>query len=183
MRFLLLLPALLAAGTASARDWNVDFDNSSIMFEFTQLGSAVEGKFDLFGTRISFDPDDLASASIVAEIDTTTFNSGNAQRDQGVAGADWLASSTFPTARFESTAVSLRDDGAYDIKGNLTIRDVSVAITLVSEIEIDGDQASATGQVELNRRDFSVGQGEFDDEKAVGLAVPVTVRIEATAAD
>jgi len=183
MRCFLLLTALLAAGNAVARDWQVDFDNSSIAFQFTQMGSPVEGRFDQFTTAIRFDPDDLASASIVSEIDIGSFDSGNSQRDDGVQGADWFNASEFPKARFASTGVSRRDDGGYDIAGELTIRGITVPVTLASRIEIDGDQATATGEVVLNRRDFSIGQGEFEADNAVGHRVPVTITIEATAAE
>ena len=165
---------------AHAADWAVDPDSSSIEVRYTQGGKEQTAQFESFTADITFDPADLGNASIIAEIDITSFSRGTSQIDGAVASAQWFAASDYPTARFESRSVEDAGGGDYRIEGDLTIRDTTLPVTLSGPITIDGAQAQAQVTVTLDRSNFGVGQGDFATDSQVGFDVPVTITINAT---
>jgi polyisoprenoid-binding protein YceI len=182
-----ILPlALLVAGSpnhAEARDWRMIEDESSLAFTFRQMGSAVRGTFEDFTTDISFAPDDLENASVTTEISIDSVDTGNAERDAGIVGGDWFETATHPTAGFQSTDFTHQGGNDYLVTGELTIRGISESIELPMTISIDGNSATATGTIELDRRTFEVGRGDWATDSAVGYDVVLEIEVVAEAAD
>lgn len=186
MRLPVLLPALLILATAipaTARDWRMVDDESSLTFTFRQMGSPVTGRFEEFTAAITFDPAAPGSASVTAAIAIGSVATGNAERDSGITGADWFDAASFPTARFVSTGFTASGGDAYAVSGELTIRDVTAAVVLPMTITIDGDRAVASGELELDRTTFGVGRGDWAADTAVGHAVVLHLELVATADD
>jgi len=187
--FALLAPALMAItivslpSSGSARDWQMIADESNLDFTFRQMGSAITGSFADFTTEITFDPDDLANASVTTEISIDSVSTGNAERDAGITGADWFDTETYPTATFTSTSFAHQEGDAYNVTGDLTIRGITETIELPMTITVDGDQATANGMIELDRRTFEVGQGDWASDAAVGYDVIIEISVAAQAAD
>lgn len=173
---LILIPSLSVHASA----WTVDQAESSIQFQFTQGANETNGRFEQFTANIVFDPADLSAAVITAEIDVTSFNSGNSQIDEAVQSADWLYASDHPMAMFTSTEVTEAGDGTYAITGDLVIRGQSLPVTLLGPIIIDGDTAEAVVEVTLDRAAHGIGQGDLSSGDQVGLQVPVTITIQAS---
>jgi polyisoprenoid-binding protein YceI len=174
---------LTLPGHGFARDWQMLPEESSLAFTFRQMGSPVTGQFENFTTDITFDPADLANASVVTEIVIDSVDTGNAERDAGIVGADWFDSATYPTAAFTSTGFSHDGGENYVVTGELTIRDITEMIELPMTISIDGDAATASGTLELDRRTFEIGRGDWASDAAVGYDVVLEIAVVAEAAD
>ncbi|HAI28113.1 MAG TPA: YceI family protein, partial [Thalassospira sp.] len=58
-------------------------------------------------------------------------------------------------------------------------RDVTREVILPFDLEIEGNEAKATGTVTINRTDFGVGQGQWADTSQVGDPVTIEIDIEA----
>lgn len=183
------LVVLLLAGCGSQADqsesgarqgWVVDVESSRLGFEGVQTGNKFAGEFEKFDAAIVFDPEDIGNARIKVEVDTGSAKTGDRQRDGALGGADWFAVKTFPKATFVSNDVELTGDGAYAANGTLTIRNVARDLRLPFTLAIEGDRATAEGEVTLTRTDFGVGQGEFATAQWAGLDVKVFFNIEAT---
>lgn len=173
----------VAAGEASASSspqWTVDYGASRLGFSATQNGAAFEGEFEKFDAKIAFDPEDPADASIDVTIDMTSAATGDKQRDSALPGSDWFKAKEFPTARYVADRVVKNSDGSYVAEGELTMRGMSRPVALPFALAVDGNVATAHGEVTLVRTDFGVGQGEFADDSWVGLEVKVSVAIEAS---
>ena len=170
-------------GDAVARDWQMIDDASSLTFTFRQMGSAVTGSFDTFSTDITFDPDDLPNASVTTEITIDSVDTGNAERDAGITGADWFDAATYPTATFASTSFAHAGGDDYVVTGDLTVRDITETVELPMTITVDGDQATASGTIELDRRTFEVGRGDWASDAAVGYDVILEIDVQAEAVD
>jgi polyisoprenoid-binding protein YceI len=169
--------------SGNARDWQMIADESNLDFTFRQMGSAITGSFADFTTEITFDPDDLAKASVTTEISIDSVSTGNAERDAGITGADWFDTETYPTATFTSTSFAHQEGDAYNVTGDLTIRGITETIELPMTITVDGDQATANGMIELDRRTFEVGQGDWASDAAVGYDVILEISVAAQAAE
>lgn len=78
-----------------------------------------------------------------ATIDATTANSGDATRDRRIRDADFLCINRYPTMTFQSTAVTKRSGNKWDLDGDLTIRDRTSPVTLVTRSPPSRDRARA----------------------------------------
>jgi len=178
--------ALLVAGgpdAAEARDWQMIEDESTLAFTFRQMGSAVRGRFADFTTDITFAPDDLDNASVTTEIAIDSVDTGNAERDAGIVGEDWFDTATYPAAQFESTDFEHQGGDDYLVTGELTVRDITEVIELPMTISIDGNRATANGTIEMDRRTFEIGRGDWATDTAVGYDVVLEIEVVAEAAD
>ena len=177
--------AVLAAGlfvpafSAQAAQWTVVPEASTLTVEGTQTGASFTGRFETFTANIDFDRDDPAVGTIRVQVDTGSFASGASDRDDMAVGEDWFAVDLFPQAQFVSDDIVEVEDGSYVANGDLTIRNVSLPVALPFRLEVDGSQAVAEGELTLDRLDFGVGQGDWENDSVVGTDVTVRFHIEA----
>jgi polyisoprenoid-binding protein YceI len=61
----------------------------------------------------------------------------------------------------------------------LTIRGTAKKLTLPFTLDVSGTTATAKGEINLNRTDFGVGQGDWSSGAYVGLNVGVTFTLVA----
>ncbi len=180
---LCLAPMILGCSDALAAEpaavWRVDQAKSTLGFSGTQTGKSFDGVFKRFEAEIRFEPANLEGSSIDVTVDTASAVTGDRQRDSALPGADWFASKTFPEARFVANRITKASDGSFLAEGDLTIRDVKRPLALPFTVEINGNDAIASGEVSLMRSDFGVGRGEFETGQWVGLDVRVTISIAA----
>lgn len=159
--------------------WRIDKDASALMFSGRQGDDEFTGRFGDFDAQIRLNPDDLASASIVAAVDLGSVDAGSSDRNQSLPEADWFDIARFPRATFRSSIVRATGQGAYAADGTLTIKGVDRAITLPFTLETEGDRAVANGQFTLDRSLFGIGRGDFAGPEWVDTAIGVTLHIEA----
>lgn len=160
--------------------WAVDYGASALKFTGLESGAKFEGVFSDFTAAISFDPDDLANATISVSVSTVSASTGNELRDSSLPGSEWFDVKNHPTATFTSTSV--RKVGAgYEADGALTIKNFKRPVTLEFSLDNDGHEAVAIGHVNLVRTDFGLGEASsWLDEEGVGLEVGVEFEIHAT---
>ncbi|WP_422745519.1 YceI family protein [Mycobacterium sp. WMMD1722] len=173
------------ASALSAGTWAIDPVHSTIGFSVRHLMvSKVRGTFDRFSGAITVGED--GTASVTAEIDVTSINTRNEQRDAHLKAADFFDAEKYPTATFTSTGV--RADGDhYALDGEFTLKGVTKAVTLdldfngVNPGMGHGEVAGFDATVVLNRRDFGI---DIDTPletggAVVGDKVTITLEIEA----
>jgi len=184
--FTVTLPlALVLTGAtvpAEARDWRMIEEESTLAFTFRQMGSPIRGTFDDFSADISFDPTAPEAARVRTEIRIDSVNTRNSERDAGIVGSDWFDTATYPTAVFESTSFSHAGGDDYAVTGLLTVRDITEEVTVPFTISVNGDTATAQGTIELDRRTFEVGRGDWASDAAVGYDVILEIEVQAAAA-
>jgi polyisoprenoid-binding protein YceI len=169
----------------SVGTWAIDPVHSSIGFSVRHLMvSKVRGTFDQFSGTITVGEDGTASVS--AEIDVTSIDTRNEQRDAHLKAADFFDAEHYPTATFTSTGV--RTEGnRYALDGEFTLKGVTKPITL--DLEFNGvnpgmghgEVAGFDATVVLNRKDFGI---DIDmpletGGTVVGDKVTITLEIEA----
>ena len=144
-----------------AATWNIDPVHSEVGFSVRHMMvSKVRGRFTKFSGQLVTAENPLQS-SVTAEIDLTSINTGQEQRDQHIQSADFFEVETYPTMTYKSTGIRV-EDGEYILDGDLTLKGVTKSVPLRLELQGFGEDAyggyragfTATG--ELNRRDFNV---------------------------
>ena len=176
---LLVLPLVLAATSAAARDWQVDPAKSSLTFKCSYQGEAFDGKFGKFTAAIAYDDADPASAKFDVSVDLASVDTQNSDRDDALAGADFFDSKKTPPAHFVTQSFAKAADGSIEAKGTLTIRDKSRPVTLKVHFAPSGNGATLDVDTTLKRLDF--GLGVSSDWNDVGRDVPVHGHLVLTA--
>lgn len=177
LRILFSLSVLLSSSPAFAQNWEVDTQASSVGFETRAFGADVIGEFPDWTAQITLDPEDLASASISAIVETASARSGNAQIDESMLSDEGLAPQTHPLARFVSDDIRASETG-YEAHGVMTIRGVEQVLILPFTLAIEDGHAIAEGQFEITRNDYNVGVPGWGDTAA---EVVIVLHIEADA--
>jgi len=118
----------------------LDPDHAFVLFRIDHLGlSQVIGRFNEIEANLNFDPDNIADLQLDGRIATSSIDLNNPTFESQLRGRDWLDSERFPDARFETTAVSQGPDGALSIVGDLTLRGVTLPITLAGRFNGGAD--------------------------------------------
>lgn len=177
--FIAALICGLLSAPAAAGEWHIDNADSHIAFHGSMLGVPVVGYFRQFTGKITFDPDDLENARVSIHVDMASVDSAHDERDTALALPEWFSAMAFPEARFEAAEFRRLGDAGYEALGSLTIKGITREITLPFELVIEGDSATVSGQVDLNRRDFNIGEGDWTSDKLVAFAVRVEFSVVA----
>jgi len=154
--------------------WVLDLAHSTVSATAHHLGlAAVHGRFTAFTGVISVPEDDVTASTVEVEIDATSIDTGNAQRDAHLRSSDLLDAATFPTLHFKGTGVTRRPDGrTWTLDGRLTMVGVTRPAQLVLMYNGSGPdpwggtRAAFSATTELHREDFRMNWNQ-----AVGVGV------------
>ncbi|MFW8593279.1 cytochrome b/b6 domain-containing protein [Cribrihabitans neustonicus] len=168
---------VVASDQRASQDANWRVEQGRLGLEVIQMGSAVTGSFEEWTARIRFDepaaPGPAGDVAVSVAIPSLELGSVTAQ----AMGADYFDAANHPAAAFEADIVKLEE--GYQAEGTLTLKGVTVPVTLPFTLDLDGDSARMQGAMELNRLDFGIGAG-LPDESSLAFAVTVTVELHAT---
>src|SRR5215469_5492120 len=144
-----------------AATWNIDPVHSEVGFSVRHMMvSKVRGRFTNFSGQL-VTAEDPAASSVTAEIDLTSINTGNEQRDAHIKSADFFEVETYPTMTYTSKGIRV-EDGEYVLDGDLTLKGVTKSVPLHLELNgfgpdpFGGYRAGFTATGELSRSDFNV---------------------------
>jgi len=152
------------------KDYLIDDQHSYIGFKIKYFGfSPVRGRFNTFDGTLFFDENNLQSISTTLFIDINSINTGNTTRDEDLLRENsWFDASKHPYAVFESTEVKPKQNGGFELFGNLTIKDITKPLkidfeapTQISRDWAKNEQVDFTGKAVINRQDFGVFGGDF----------------------
>jgi polyisoprenoid-binding protein YceI len=144
-----------------AGTWNIDATHSNVSFSVRHMMvSKVRGRFNGVSGRL-VTGDDLLDSSVTAEIDVTSFDTGNPQRDEHIRSADFLHATRFPTMTYRSSG--LRWDGdKLVVDGELTLHGITRPVPLTVELTgfgpdpYGGTRAGFSATAKINRKDFGI---------------------------
>lgn len=165
--------------------WAADMAASAIQFSGENAGVPFEGRFDSWTAQIQFDPDRLAASEVVVVIDTASATIGDMMNDAAMVGADWFNAPEHPKAVFSADSFRAVDAsaGQYAADGFLTIRGIEQPVALPFALTIDGDRATATAAIVLDRMAFDIGAGPDPDGAFVSLQIPLSITVVADRAE
>jgi polyisoprenoid-binding protein YceI len=169
--------AFAFAASATAGEWSVVKEASSVGFIAEQQGSRFNGRFETFDATVDFDPSMPESGSIVGTVDTATVSTRDHDRDAALRDRDWFDSANFAQARFESQNITKLDDGSYAAAGELEIKGTKKPATLTFIFDTTSANAKLDGKMTVNRFDFNVGEG-WNDTSWVSQNVQVEIKLE-----
>lgn len=119
--------------------WNIDPTHSTVGFTVRHMVFAkVRGRFAGFSGAIALDEGDLTRSSVAVSIESTSIDTGVADRDNHLRSADFFDVAAHPKLEFTSTRVEKTGDTTFDVHGNLTIRGTTHPVVLAAELSGKG---------------------------------------------
>jgi len=148
--------------------------------------SKVRGGFTSASGSIVIAEDPLQS-HVEVSIDAASIDTGVADRDNHLRGADFLNVERHPALTFRSTRVIGWSGNEFKLVGDLTVRDVSREVEL--DVEFEGVAKSPWGQevigftatTEIDREDFNVTWNQALETGGVLIGKKVKIEIGAEA--
>jgi polyisoprenoid-binding protein YceI len=166
-----------------AGTWNIDPIHSEVGFSVRHMMvSKVRGRFTAFSGQI-VTSDDPTQSTVTAEIDLSSINTGQEQRDEHIKSADFFEVETYPTMTYKSTGVRV-EDGEYVLDGDLTLKGVTKTVPLRLELNgfgpdpYGGVRAGFTATGEISRSDFNVSFNAPMANGGVVVGDKVTLHLE-----
>ncbi len=172
---ILLLPTM-----ATAFEWHIVPDKSSLYFQAIQNNSPIKGEFKKFTGNIKFDQQALNKSHVDITVDTASVSTSFKDVEDALKTAEWFDAKAFPKATFIAKNFKKISDKDYEAHGQLTLRDKTLPLTLHFTFEKYTDnEAIVTGNATVNRTEFGVGQGEWKKTDGVKDPVEINFKIEA----
>ena len=147
----------------------------------------VRGAFNDFEGSATVDGDDLARSTARLTIKAASIDTRNEQRDGHLRTNDFFDAPTFPKITFKSTSVQQLDDGKLAVTGDLSIKDVTKAITVAFEFAgLSTDpygnvRAGYEGTASLNRSDYGVSFNAALDTGGVLVSDKINLELDVSA--
>ncbi len=166
--------------------WKADPVHSNIQFEVTHLAiSTVTGSFNDVNCTVKSKSKDFNGASILATVNVDDISTENMTRDKHLKQDDFFNAQMYPKIKFVSSSFSKLSDSEYELKGDLTIRDVTKSVTIPvdysGQITLGKKVVSAfKANFKINRFDYGLKWNDTIDTGSlvVGEDVDVTLNLE-----
>lgn len=187
MRTLIALATLAFASGASAEALTYQFDkvHTQVHASVLHMGlSNSTARFHVKDGTISFDAADWSTAKVDVTLNVAGIDLGDATWQEHVSAEKWFNVAAFPDARFVSTKVEKTGEKAMTISGDLTLKGVTLPVTLQATLNQAGPHPfskkpalgiSASGSIKRSAFGISEYLGGISDE------VQVRIEIEAVA--
>lgn len=183
----LVLSAIVASSLAivgmQAAPYKIDESHSSINFKIGHMVVAnVDGNFAKFSGKVDIDPKTKTLTKLEGEIDITSVNTRNEERDGHLLGDGYFDAGNYPKGTLKATKITKVKNGIR-VEADLTLRGVTKKVVFTGELkgpaqhpmlkkEIFGLTLNAT----INRKDFNIGKDT--SSATMGESVNIAISLE-----
>jgi polyisoprenoid-binding protein YceI len=182
-RIIVLIAGFFSAGVLAATEWQLVPDKGSLSFVFGQAGTDEKGQFRSFPSRLVFDDAALEQSLFDVTIDMKSVDTGDKERDEILLSKDMFDVKQWPQAHFKTLKIEKRGDNEYLAEAELRIRDQTRNIPFPFRLVISEENGKKIfhlqSELNINRLDFGVGQGEWKATTWIANEVKVLVDIQA----
>jgi polyisoprenoid-binding protein YceI len=131
--FAAVLAITTLAASAQVSKWQIDPAHSEADFTVRHMGIAnVHGRFGSVNGMLTLDEKDSTKSGVNATIDTTTVDTGVAQRDTHLKSPEFFDVAKYPQMTFVSKSLS-NTGGQLQLTGDLTIHGITKSVNLALE--------------------------------------------------
>jgi polyisoprenoid-binding protein YceI len=164
-------------------DYDVDPAHSRLGFAAKHaMVATVRGQFKVYSGEVHLDEENPANSWANVEIDASSVDTGNADRDAHLRTPDFFDLEKHPKITFKSNKVEKVDDDVYTLIGDLTINGKSNPVAVEFELTGTSDdpwgnfRAGFEGKTTVNRRDWDLAWNLALDKG--GVLVSEKVKLE-----
>jgi polyisoprenoid-binding protein YceI len=166
--------------------WTLDKIHSNVRFTVSHMIVAeTEGTFKVFDGTVEHTKSDWSDAKIEFTVDVNSINTDNKYRDEHLISDDFFNAEKYPKMTFKSTSFTPLGNNNYELKGNLTIRDVTKPVKF--DVKFGGiaigsktDKAGFKAITTINRFDYNLKWNKLTEAGGamVGKDIEIAVRVE-----
>lgn len=142
------------------------------------------GEFGEVNGLLVYDPNNVESSSVQAEISVASITTGNEKRDEHLKSGDFFDVENHPVMKFRSTSVKPSSKGLV-VVGELTIRDQTKSVELAFDGPTDevkdtwGNwRAGAQATTVVNRSDFGISMNQELETGGVMISEEVEITLD-----
>jgi polyisoprenoid-binding protein YceI len=173
----IVLVALLWPAAGWAESYTINPAKSRVGFSVGFTFGTVRGAFEQFQGQADLDHGHLHSVTGAARAES--INTNNSRRDGHLRSDHFFAASKYPEIAFRSTSVEPAADGAYQVKGDLTIRGVTHAVLLTGNLEpADTGRFVFRAAGKINRKDWGIVWNQHVDGMDLFIHDEVAIALE-----
>lgn len=165
--------------TASVSAFATDYAQaagSTLVFAGTYQGEVFTGRLPGFSTRLSFDPQQLASAKLDVDIPLATATTANADYDGEMRGDAFFDAARFPRAHYSASRFRSLGDNRYAADGALSLHGISKPVMLTFTWT-PGTQPVLAGKATVKRLDFGIGGGDWADTSLIPNEIAISTKV------
>jgi polyisoprenoid-binding protein YceI len=168
--------ALLCTTTAAiATTWTVDPAKSRIGFIASYDTIRFAGTFERWRGELQFTPSSPADGAIKIDVDMSSVNTQSNDRDIGIRSEEWFDVARFATATYRSLKIRAADGSTFEVDATFNIKGQSHPLrSRFTWAAVSNDSARLHGQVDVDRRSYDVGSGDWASDPIIGFKVTVT---------
>lgn len=171
---------------AAATEWKLDPIHSNFYFDVDHTYATVRGYFKDFSGTFHFDADNLKESKMVFKIKTKSINTNERKRNNHLRTDEFFDVKKYPLITFVSKNIQHAGGDKYLVEGDLTIKDVTKAITLyltyfgkkTNPLQPKETVAGFEAGLKINRFDYHVGPGKYYDMGVLGKDVNILITLE-----
>jgi len=174
----------MTATTQDTQKYTIDNAHSSAEFTVRHMVIAkVRGRFGTLTGTIEIPAGGDVPSAVAVEIDATSIDTREEQRDGHLKSADFLETDKYPTIAFVSTGTK-GEGPEFTLSGLLTIHGVTHPVDIEAEYEGRGkdpwgnERIGFSGHLTINRKDYGLGWNQALETG--GVLVGEEVKIELT---
>jgi len=167
------------AAAIDAPAYTAAAEQSRLEFVGVQAGADFKGVFHKFSVAFEFAPDALAASRLDVQIDMSSVDSMDKDRDKTMKGPDVFDVAHAPTAHYAATRFTKTAAG-YAAVGALTLHGVTKDVPIDFQFNQGPGGATLKGSAKLKRLDFGVGQGDWKSTEWIGDAVNINFSLVLT---
>jgi polyisoprenoid-binding protein YceI len=163
---------------APAGSYALDPDHASVIARVSHLRYSWSiFRFDRVSGTLTWDPVDVAKASLTAKVETASITSNVKGFAQDLAGDKFLKSGAFPEATFVSTAFRQMSSRRGKVDGQLTLMGKTRSVTFDVELVGAGKGFADRPRIGVNAR-ASINPVDFGLPALLGDAIEIVVDTE-----
>ncbi|MCI5787201.1 MAG: YceI family protein [Helicobacter trogontum] len=178
-----IMASSLAIVGLQAAPYKIDMSHSAINFKIGHMIVAnVNGNFAKFSGNVDIDPKTKTLTKLDGEIDITSINTRDEERDGHLLGDAYFDAGAYPKGTLKATKITKTKSGIR-VEADLTLRGVTKKVVFLGDLkgpvqhpmlkkEIFGLMLQAT----INRKDFNIGKDT--PGATMGESVDITVNLE-----
>lgn len=158
--------------------------NTEVAFVGAKVTGKHDGGFKQLTGELRLDAAKVEASALEVQLQMDSLFSDNPKLTGHLKAPDFFDVAKFPTARFVSTSITAGGEGGatHTITGNLTMRDVTKAVTFPATVTVTPAAVTAKAEFGINRKDWGiVYPGKPDDLIADNVLLKLSVNGQRTA--
>ena len=166
--------------------WGIDTTHTDVSFKVKHLViSTVTGFFKKFSGSVIAESDDFDNAIVNFTIDVTSIDTNQTDRDGHLKSEDFFAAAQYPSITFANGTLKKIKGEAYQLSGDLTIRDITKPVAL--DVTFGGIVKDPYGNTKagfeitgkINRKEFGLSWNAITEAGGVVVSEEVKLIINA----